>query len=150
MLGQILGDVSSYWMLLPGLLLLWIAADMFGVIQCSLVPNSLLSKLKVRGAWGAFLLGLAYGVISGSCTFGFIAPILAVITVQQEVVTGMLLITLFALGHCLPIAIAGSSTAKIQYLLASASYERVYKISRIFSAVLIAGLSLYFIALAFR
>lgn len=71
------------------------------------------------GLLGAFLLGLAYGVLSGSCTFGFIAPILAIITVQQKVLTGVLLILLFALGHCLPIMIAGSSTALVRRLTGS-------------------------------
>jgi len=41
LLGQMLGDVSPYWMLLPGFILLWVAADMFGVVQCSVMPRSL-------------------------------------------------------------------------------------------------------------
>jgi hypothetical protein len=44
---------------------------------------------------------LAWGwrtaILSGSCTFGFIAPILAVVTVQQEWATGSLMMILFAL-----------------------------------------------------
>ena len=148
LLGRMLGDISPYWMLLPGLILLWLAADMSGVVKCSVSNGSLLSKLQLKGALGAFVIGLAYGVISGSCTFGFIAPILAIITVQQELLTGLALISLFALGHCLPIAVAGSSTAKVQSLLASSSYERIHKSSRKVAAILIAGLGLYFIATA--
>lgn len=149
LLGRMLGDISSYWMLLPGLILLWMAADMLGVTHCSISNGSLLSKLQVKGATGAFIIGLAYGVISGSCTFGFIAPILAIITVQQELVTGIVLISLFALGHCLPIAVAGSSTAKIQSILANSSYEHLHKLLRKVAALLVAGLGFYFIATAF-
>ena len=61
------------------------------------------------------LISLTYGVLSGSCTFGFIAPILAIITVQQKVMAGVFLILLFALGHCLSIMIAGSSTAVVRH-----------------------------------
>ena len=61
-------------------------------------------------------------MLSGSCTFGFIAPILAIITVQQKVLTGVLLILLFALGHCLPIMIAGSSTAAVRRLTESETW----------------------------
>jgi cytochrome c-type biogenesis protein len=78
--------------------------------------------LDVRGLRGAFLLGLAYGFLSGSCTFGFIAPILAIISVQQKVLTGILLILLFALGHCLPIVVAGSSTAAVRRLTESETW----------------------------
>ena len=67
-----------------------------------------------RGSSARSGLGLAYGVLSGSCTFGFIAPILAIITVQQKIATGVLFILLFAIGHCLPIVVAGSSTAAVK------------------------------------
>jgi len=148
LLGRMLGDISPYWMLLPGLILLWLAADMSGVVKCSVSNGSLLSKLQLKGALGAFVIGLAYGVISGSCTFGFIAPILAIITVQQELLTGLALISLFALGHCLPIAEACSSTANVQSLLASTSSARIHNSARKVAAILIAGLGLYFIATA--
>jgi ACR3 family arsenite efflux pump ArsB len=52
-------------------------------------------------------------------TFGFTALIPAIIIVQQKVVTGILLIILFAIGHCLPIVIAGSSTAVVRGVLES-------------------------------
>jgi cytochrome c-type biogenesis protein len=83
LLGRMLGDVGSYWQIVVGLVLIWVALGMLGVERCSL-PGSRLNRLKVRGLRGALLLGLAYGVLSGSCTFGFIAPILAIITVQQR------------------------------------------------------------------
>lgn len=108
-----LGDVGPYWTILVGAVLLWVALDMLGVAVCR-VSGGLMGRLKVKGLWGAFLLGLAYGVLSGSCTFGFIAPILAVITIQQKIATGVALVLLFAVGHCLPIVVAGSSTALVQ------------------------------------
>ena len=40
-----------------------------GVKACSM-SGSLMARLRVKGLGGAFLLGLAYGVLSGSCTFG--------------------------------------------------------------------------------
>lgn len=110
LLGRMLGDVGPYWTVLVGAVLIWAALDMLGVAQCAL-SGGLLGRLKVKGLGGALLLGLAYGVLSGSCTFGFIAPVLAVITVQQKVITGAALVVAFALGHCLPIVVAGSSSA---------------------------------------
>ena len=120
-LGRILGDIGNYWQILVGLVLIWVAMGMLGVEKCNL-SGSRLQRLNVKGLRGALFLGLAYGVLSGSCTFGFIAPILAIITVQQQVLTGVLLILLFALGHCLPIVIAGSSTAAVRRLTESEAW----------------------------
>jgi cytochrome c-type biogenesis protein len=73
---------------------------------------------------GALILGLAYGILTGSCTFGFIAPILALITIQQKVLTGILFILLFGIGHCVPIAIAGSSAAMVKRVLENGSFQQ--------------------------
>ena len=85
-LGRMLGDVGNYWQILVGLVLIWVALGMFGVEKCSM-SGSLLYRMNLRGVHGAFFLGLAYGILSGSCTFGFIAPILAIITIQQKIAT---------------------------------------------------------------
>jgi cytochrome c-type biogenesis protein len=150
LLGRMLGDVGPYWTIPVGLLLLWIAFDMLGASNtCSLPGGGLLARLRIKGAGGAFILGLAYGVLSGSCTFGFIAPLLAIITVQGQIVTGLLLITVFAAGHCLPIAVAGSSTALIRKLLENSTMQQAGGWFRRAAGVLIAGLGLYFISRPF-
>ncbi len=121
-LGRMLGDVGNYWQILVGLILIWVALAMLGVEKCSM-SGSLMYRLNLKGLVGAFVLGLAYGVLSGSCTFGFIAPILAIITVQEKITTGIILILLFGLGHCLPIAVAGSASAFVKRLLANSAWN---------------------------
>jgi len=143
-LGRMLGDVGNYWQILVGLILLWVALGMMGVEACS-ASGSLLYRLNLRGIWGAFALGLAYGVLSGSCTFGFIAPILAIITIQQKVGVGILFITLFAFGHCLPIVIAGSSTAVVRKLIENRTWQGAGLWFRKGAGTLIAVLGIYFI-----
>ena len=144
LLGRMLGDVGNYWQILVGIVLIWVALGMMGVEACS-ASGSLLYRLNLRGLWGAFGLGLAYGVLSGSCTFGFIAPILAIITIQQKVGVGILFITLFALGHCLPIVIAGSSTALVRTLIENRTWQGAGLWFRKGAGVLIAVLGIYFI-----
>jgi cytochrome c-type biogenesis protein len=148
LLGRMLGDVGPYWTIVVGLILIWVAMDMLGVAKCSM-GGSLMGHFKLRGMGGAFVLGLAYGVLSGSCTFGFIAPILAVITVQEKIATGILLIILFGLGHCIPIVIAGSSTALVRRLLANASWQRGGTAFRRLAGILIGLMGIYFIARPF-
>lgn len=144
LLGRMLGEVGPYWTILVGAILIWVALDMWGVSKCSM-SGSLRGRIKVKGMFGAFLLGLAYGILSGSCTFGFIAPILAIITIQQKILIGVLYIVLFGIGHCIPIAVAGSSTAKVRKLLESSSFHEGSQWFRKCAGTAIALLGLYFI-----
>ena len=148
LLGRMLGDVGSYWQILIGLILIWVALGMLGVEKCT-VSGSLLYRLNLRGTLGAFALGLAYGVLSGSCTFGFIAPILAIITVQEKAATGVVLILLFALGHCFPIVIAGSFTAAVKKLLENSTWNGAGLWFRKLAGATIAILGGYFILTPF-
>ena len=122
LLGRMLGDVGNYWQILIGMVLIWVALGMLGVEKCSM-SGSLLYRLNFRGMLGASGLGLAYGVLSGSCTFAFISPILAIITVQKNIATGILFILLFAIGHCLPIVIAGSFTVVVKRIMENSTWQ---------------------------
>ncbi|MEN8232941.1 MAG: cytochrome c biogenesis protein CcdA [Thermodesulfobacteriota bacterium] len=145
-LGKMMGDVGPYWTLLLGAILLWVALDMLGISRCSL-PGVQLAKFQLKGLTGAFVLGLVYGILSGSCTFGFIAPILAIITVQEKIATGILLLLIFAAGHCLPIAVAGSSAATVKRIIANSSFQQSGIWFRKGAGILIGALGIYFITL---
>ena len=150
LLGRMLGDVGSYWTIVVGFILLWVALDMLGVAKCSLPGGGLMAKFTLKGLTGAFVLGLAYGILSGSCTFGFIAPILAIITVQEQILTGLIFIVLFGLGHCLPIAVAGSSTALVQRCLANSAWQQGSHYFRKLAGVGIGVLGVYFLSAPLR
>ena len=144
LLGRMLGDVGNYWQILIGLVLVWVALGMLGVEKCS-ISGSLLYRLNFRGLFGAVGLGLAYGILSGSCTFGFIAPILAIITIQKQIATGILFILLFAIGHCLPIVVAGSSTAAVKRIMENSAWQGAGNWFRKGAGVVIVMLGAYFI-----
>lgn len=144
MLGKMLGDVSPLWGIPIGALLVWLGLDMMGVAKCRL-PGKAFGNFKLHGYTGALLLGGSYGILSGACTFGFIAPILAIITVQQRIIAGTILITLFALGHCLPIVIAGSSVAWTQKLVEGKKMQKFTTWGRKLAGLLVAIIGAYFI-----
>jgi cytochrome c-type biogenesis protein len=148
LLGRMLGDIGPYWTIAIGLLLIWVALDMLGIAKCSL-PGGLLARLTIKGLSGAFILGLGYGVLSGTCTFGFIAPILAIVAIQSRIFTGVFFILLFAIGHCIPIAVAGSSTAIVKRLLVNSNWQQGGRIFRRLAGSLIALLGGYFIVQPF-
>jgi len=145
LLGRMLGDVGIWLQVAVGAVLIWVALGMMGVEACN-ISGGMLYRLKLRGIHGAFGLGLAYGILSGSCTFGFIAPILAIVTVQQEIFAGSTMMLLFALGHCLPIVIAGSSTAMVRRLTESFFWQGTGLWFRRSAGVLIAIMGIYFIS----
>ncbi|MFH1156393.1 MAG: cytochrome c biogenesis protein CcdA [Pseudomonadota bacterium] len=147
-LGRMLGDVGSWWQVFVGGVLVWVALGMFGVQACSM-SGSLLYRFKIKGLLGAFVLGLGYGFLSGSCTFGFIAPILAIVTVQDKIITGTLMLIVFALGHCLPIAFAGSSVAAVRKILENRMWQGAGPWFRKGAGAMIGLLGCYFIASPF-
>ncbi len=149
LLGRMLGDVGTYWTIVVGLLLLWVALDMLGVAKCSLPGGGLMARFTLKGLTGAFVLGLAYGILSGSCTFGFIAPILAIISVQDTFIAGIIFILLFGVGHCLPIAVAGSSTAMVKRLLANSNWQQGGMLVRKMAGSMIGLLGIYFVVQPF-
>lgn len=148
LLGRMLGDVGSWWQVLVGIVLIWVALGMLGVQACSM-SGALLYRLKFRGIHGALGLGLAYGILSGSCTFGFIAPILAIVTLQKQILFGSLMMVVFALGHCLPIVAAGSSTAMVRKVTESGTWQGAGRWFRRGAGMVIALLGVCFIANAF-
>lgn len=149
LLGRMLGDLSPWWGVPVGAFLILLGLDLAGVAACRL-PGKGLDGLALRGYRGAFVLGGAFGILSGACTFGFIAPILAIITVQQRIMDGTLLILSFAIGHCLPIALAGTFTALCQRMVQAKGMIPVVRWGRRLAGLLVAGIGLYFALAPFR
>jgi len=148
LLGRMLGEIGPYWTIVIGVILIWVSLDMLGIQGFSMAGTAM-NRLKVRGLWGAFVLGLAYGLLSGSCTFGFIAPILAFITIQEKIITGIIYIILFGIGHCVPIAVAGSSAALVKKTMESDRFQHGGLWFRRLAGGAIALLGLYFIVRPF-
>jgi cytochrome c-type biogenesis protein len=149
LLGRMLGDVGPYWGMAVGLLFLLVGTGMIRASSCGLAGANLLARLGFAGPWGAMGLGLAYGILSGACTFGFLAPMLAYITMEERVAYGILLIVLFGIGHVLPIALAGSSTALVQRVLVADGFTGAARWLRRGAGLVIAGMGGYFLAQPF-
>jgi len=141
--GRMLGDVGPWWQAAVGILLLWVAWTLFRPPQCSATGNAL-GRFRMQGPLGAFILGLGYGFLSGACTFGFIAPILGVITLQKEIITGVAMLVLFGVGHCIPLVICGMFSARTMELLNGHTGQKIVLIMRKIAALVVALLGIYF------
>lgn len=141
-LGRILGDISPYWAIPVGLVIIALGLSLTGAVRLP-EPSARLARMAPHGAFGAFLLGLLYGLLSGACTFGFLAPILAVLTVQGLLLKGALLTLAFALGHCLPLLAAGVSVPLLQKILHSSGMQKAGLVGRVAAGCLVVAVGAY-------
>ena len=148
LLGRMLGDIGPYWQIGVGLLLVWVGYTFLRPAACS-TTGGVMQRFQVKGLTGAFLLGLAYGFLSGVCTFGFIAPILGIITLQNAIVYGFFMLVLFATGHCLPLVAAGIFSARVMEVMNNLAWQKGLLIMRKSAGVVIIGLGCYFIVIPF-
>lgn len=115
--GHTLGDTGAVGYYVASAVFIVIGLDLIDVIT---LPWFSMKKerMKIKGAAGALLLGLVFGLAAGPCTFAFLAPILAV-TFQSSTVNPYLAFTLlfaFGIGHCLLIVLAGLSVERTRHL----------------------------------
>ena len=144
--GRMLGQVPWWAEAAAGFAMLWLAWSLARARTCCALPGSLLLKLDLRGGWGALVLGALYGVVSGVCTYGFLAPVLAVIITQKQLAAGLLMGLCFAAGHCLPIALAGGALGLVE----TGFYTRWAPKLHILACLVIAAAGLYFAAAGLR
>jgi cytochrome c-type biogenesis protein len=109
--GRMLGDVGRVGS--------WLLATVFFAVGLNLVGILPLPSFgfaptttRRRGAAGALVLGLVFGVALGPCTFAFMAPLLGIAfraSGSGALGYGVLLVALYGAGHAAAIAIAGTS-----------------------------------------
>jgi len=148
LLGRMLGDIGPYWQIGVGLLLLWVGYTFLRPAVCS-TTGGVMQRFQVKGLPGSFLRGLAYGFLSGVRTFGFIAPILGIITLQDAIVYGFFMLVLFGAGHCLPLVAAGIFSARVMEVMDNLAWQKGLLIMRKSAGVVIVGLGCYFIVIPF-
>jgi len=143
-LGRMLGDIGPWWQVGVGILLLWAGWSLFKAPQCS-TAGSMLKKISIQGYQGAFVLGLVYGLLAGVCTFGFIAPLLGVITLQKQFLVGMAMLVFFGLGHCLPLVLCGMFSARAMAIMHSRYGLQTVAVLRKTASFIMAAMGIYFI-----
>jgi cytochrome c-type biogenesis protein len=116
--GQMLGDIGPWGVWLVAAVFIVFGLVLLEVIRLPWSGASMAEKSKT-GTWGAFVLGLAFGVAVGPCTFAYMAPVLAVVFKQAgtDFVYSFLLVLLYSFGHCGVIVLAGTVGARLQTFL---------------------------------
>jgi cytochrome c-type biogenesis protein len=113
--GRMMGDIGPWGNYAVAVVFFVFGLHLLGVLP---IPENWRAAPNQprKGAWGAFLFGLIFGVALGPCTFGFMAPVLGVTfsMAKSAPVFAVGVLVLFGLGHCAVIGFAGASSSWVQ------------------------------------
>ena len=128
--GMLYGDVSSVWYVVVAIVCLVMGLHLMGVLRFE-IPMPFNVKPKTRGAVGALLLGLLFGLVSAPCA----APVLVILLTYlagsgSSVAYGGFLLLAYAIGHSVLILIAGTSMGLARRLIESKKMTRTTDIMR--------------------
>lgn len=143
--GRIYGDVSGFWGWVVAAVCLVMGLHMLGVFALP-IPMPFKTQPRTRGALGALILGLLFGVVSAPCA----APILIVILTYlagsgASLAYGAGLLVVYGLGHSVLILAAGSSMGVARTLIESKRLTRASEWLRRGAGVVILGVGAYFV-----
>jgi cytochrome c-type biogenesis protein len=113
--GRMLGDVGRTGNWILAAVFFAVGLNLLGVLP---LPSfgSAPAHVRRRGALGALMLGVVFGVALGPCTFSFMAPVLGIVfraSGRGAAAYGILLVALFGAGHAAAIALAGTSLQSV-------------------------------------
>ncbi len=145
--GRMLGDVGRVGTWLVAVVFFAVGLNLLGVLPLPTV-GSTPGRAARRGATGALVLGLVFGVALGPCTFAFMAPLLGVAfraSGTGGAARGVLLVVLYGLGHAGAVAVAGSAIQSVNRWLGWRSGARAVRIVRAAAGVAVMLGGTYFV-----
>lgn len=117
--GRMLGDVGPAAGYVIGALLVLFGLYLFGVLPMPSISTAAATRVRGRGLWPVFLIGLLFGVGLGPCTFAFMAPVLVLVlsSAGEQPLLSAGLLAAFAAGHSAVIVAAGSLAETVRRYL---------------------------------
>lgn len=140
-LGRLMGDVGTAGNYLVAVIFFLVGLYLLDIIKIDW-NAARFRKTRSKGMLAALILGLLFGIALGPCTFAYMAPVLGIVfqTAQTELLTAILLLVAFGMGHCSVIVLGGSLTRIIQkYLDWSEESQAVLWVRRICGVLVILG-----------
>jgi cytochrome c-type biogenesis protein len=116
--GRMFGDVGRYGNYFVAVVFFLVGLHLIGIIPAPWSGPSNI-RMKGKGLWPAFILGLVFGIALGPCTFAYMAPILSITfsLAGVSILYGFLLLLMYGMGHCSVIVLAGTFTEVVQRYL---------------------------------
>jgi len=148
LVGKGLSGLTEWGYYLLAAVCFLLALVMLGALDIQ-IPTKI-TQLRTRVGWrgspGAFALGLVSGLVASQCATPVLLAILTYVMVQQAAIGyGAALLFVYALGRGVPIVLAGTFTGALKQMRQAGSWSKTLEVG---SAVLLAGVGLYFLWLA--
>jgi cytochrome c-type biogenesis protein len=117
-MGRIMGDIGKTGNYFVAAVFFLIGLYLLDIINLP-IPTLQIGNTKSKGYAAALILGLLFGIGLGPCTFAFMAPIPGVVfdLSSTDIISAIMLLLFFALGHCTVIALAGGLSGLVQKFL---------------------------------
>jgi cytochrome c biogenesis protein CcdA len=142
------GTLGGWWYVAAGAVAVAMGLQMAGLYEIRL-PIRREFKPKRGGLVGAFLLGLFFGVVSSPCATPVLVVILTYVASQGEVLYGVALLFVYALGHCLLMLAAGTFTGFIEAFVKAKGVVSFSTWAKRISGVVVTVVGVWFIWQAF-
>ena len=141
-MGRLFGDVGSFWnYVLPPVAIL-LGLQLLGVFKFNIgVSQRFLPKRKAL--FGAFLMGLFFGIVASPCATPVLAIILTFAAIQKDIAYSGGLLLAYALGHWVLVLGAGISVGFAQRVLESKGISNFSNYAKKAAGVILIGVGIY-------
>ncbi len=148
-MGRLFGDVGGFWPWIIAGVSFLMAAHLWGFWEFSIPEGLSRFRPKKAGLYGAFLLGLLFGLVSAPCAAPILVVVLAFVASKGNLPYGLALLLTYAVGHCLLILAAGTSMGAAKKLIASERFGKANSLLRKIAGILIAAVGIYIVVSAY-
>jgi cytochrome c-type biogenesis protein len=116
--GRMLGDIGAIGNYFVAVIFFLIGLHLLDIIPLPW-SGSGARQIKRKGLIGAVIIGLAFGLALGPCTFAYMAPMLGVVfkVAAEKMYYAIGLLLAYGIGHCSVIVLAGSLTETVSHYL---------------------------------
>ena len=143
-LGRLFGDIGGFWFyVLPPVAIL---LGLYLMLSDKLNLNIGLSQQfmpKRKALFGAFLIGLFFGIVASPCATPVLAVILTFAATKQDIAYSGGLLLAYALGHWALVLGAGISAGFAQRVLASKGISNISSYSKKIAGLILIGVGIY-------
>jgi cytochrome c-type biogenesis protein len=145
LLGGAVGGDKRIWNIIVAAVCLVMGLHLMEVVNFP-VPAVARAQPTTRGALGALILGVLFGLVATPCAGPILVVLLAYLTTQgaSPVYGGALLLT-YGMGHCALIIVAGTSMGAARGLLESRRFAKWTAACKKVAGGIIVAVGIYFL-----
>jgi cytochrome c biogenesis protein CcdA len=144
LIGGLFGVINKTWYFIVGGIAIAVGLHLVGLYGLN-IPVPVHLEPKQRGIFGAFLLGLLFGIVSSPCATPVLVLILTFVATKGEIVYGTSLLFVYAIGHCALIFLAGVATGFAESFIKSKGISNITAWSKRLGGSIVVVVGIYFI-----